>query len=494
MTRTLALRRLLRRRLLADDETYVGILLPPSVAGLLVNATLSVDRRIAVNLNYTLSAEVMNRCLARCGIRHVLTSRRVMERLNLKIDAELVYVEELSGRLTWTDKLLAASQTWLWPLGLLERYLGLTQIAPEDVLSILFTSGSTGDPKGVVLTQRNVAANIDAFRQVLNFQDYDVVVGVLPFFHSFGYTTTLWATLVMDQMGVFHYNPLEYRQVGALCRKYRGTVMVNTPTFLRTYLRRCPPEDFASLEVLITGAEKLPMDLADAFEKQFGVRPQEGYGTTELSPVVATNVPPKRQRPGQNADRLGTVGKPIPGVFAKIVDPDTGAELGPGQSGMLLISGHGVMKGYLGQPHETAEVLREGWYVTGDLALLEPDGFLRITGRQSRFSKIGGEMVPHLGLEEILRKLLGIEEDEVRLAVTAVPDPRKGERIVVLHTGLDRSPDQICREMAATGLPPLWIPSPDSFCQVTAIPLLGTGKLNLCELKRLAEERFGMPG
>jgi acyl-[acyl-carrier-protein]-phospholipid O-acyltransferase/long-chain-fatty-acid--[acyl-carrier-protein] ligase len=377
---------------------------------------------------------------------------------------------------------------------MLERHLGLTKIDPEDVLTVMFTSGSTGDPKGVVLTYNNVGANIEAFCKVLLFKDTDVLAGVLPFFHSFGYTTTIWAVLVMDLMGIYHYNPLEYRQVGSLCRKYGGTVMVSTATFLRTYIRRCPPEDFASLEVLITGAEKLPMDLADAFEKKFGVRPQEGYGTTELSPVVATNVPPKRQRPGQNADRLGTVGKPIPGVFAKIVDLDTGEDLPPGQSGMLLISGHCVMKGYHNQPEETAKVMRGPWYVTGDIGQLDEDGFIRITGRQSRFSKIGGEMVPHLRIEELLMKLLGIEADELRLAVAGVPDPRKGERLVVLHTGLDRSPEQICRELAASGLPPIWVPSPDSFCQVEAIPVLSTGKLDLRQLKILAHEKFSVAG
>lgn len=494
LTRTLAVRRLLRRELLQADEAYVGVLLPPSVGGLVVNAALAIDRRVAVNLNYTVSSEVMNLSIARCGIRRVLTSRRVLERFPLKIEAELVFVEDLRDRLSRWDKLVAASQAWLWPAALLERHLGLHRLDPEDVLTVIFTSGSTGDPKGVMLTQRNIAANIEAFREVLHFRDDDVVVGVLPFFHSFGYTTTLWTTLVMDTLGVFHFSPLDYRPVGALCRKYRGTVMVNTPTFLRTYLRRCEPEELSSLEMLVAGAEKLPPELADAFEQKFGVRPQEGYGTTELSPVVATNIPPARQLPGENADRMGTVGRPLPGVRAKITDLDTGAELGPGRSGMLWIGGHGVMKGYLHQPEETAAVLCDGWYKTGDIAERDADGFLRITGRLSRFSKIGGEMVPHLRIEELLVNLLGWEEEEIRLAVTAVPDSRKGERIVVLHTGLERTPEQLCRELGARGLPPIWLPAPDSFLQVEAIPLLGSGKLNLRALRQLAEARFGVAG
>ncbi len=491
LTRTLALRRLLRREVLDDDERYVGVLMPPSVAGLVVNASLTVDSRVAVNLNYTVSSDVMNLCIARCGIRRVLTSRRVLERFDLKMNAEIAYLEDLKDRFTLVDKVTAASQAWLWPVGLLERHLGLTKIRPDDTLTVIFTSGSTGDPKGVVLTHANVGANIDAFNAVINFRSDDTVLGSLPFFHSFGYTTTLWSALTMDARGVYHFSPLDYRQVGALCRKYKGTVMVSTATFLRTYLRRCPPEDFASLEVLVTGAEKLPMELADAFEQKFGVRPYEGYGTTELSPVVAFNVAPSRRLAGQEPiNKRGTIGKPIPGVFAKVVDLDTGEDLGPNQPGMLLVSGHCVMKGYFGDPEKTAEVMRGKWYVTGDIALIDEEGYIQITGRQSRFSKIGGEMVPHLRIEEILMKVLGIEEDELRLAVASVPDPRKGERIVVLHTGLDRRPEEICRDMIATGMPSIWVPSPDSFCEVPAIPVLGTGKLDLRQLKLLAEERF----
>ncbi len=264
---------------------------------------------------------------------------------------------------------------------------------------------------------------------------------------------------------------------------------------MRSYIRRCEPEDFARLNLVITGAERLPPDVAEAFEKRFGVRPHEGYGTTELSPVVSANIPPSRL-PGefQVGHREGTVGQPMPGVAVKVVDLDTGADLGPDKSGMLLVKGPNVMRGYLGRPDLTAEVMRDGWYVTGDIAVIDDDGFIRITGRQSRFSKIGGEMVPHLRIEEALCEVLKPgEEDQVRLAVTAVPDARKGERIVVLHTGLSCPVDQLCRDLASTGLPPLWVPSPDSFCQVDAIPVLGTGKLDLKRVKELALEKFA-PG
>ncbi len=471
----------------------MGLLVPPSVAGLVANAAVTLDRRIAVNLNYTLPSDVLNDSLAQCGIRHVLTSRKFMERFAFDVHAELVYLEDLRDRLTLADKLVAGLQTWLLPAWVLERWLGLTRIKPDDTLTVIFTSGSTGRPKGVVLSHHNVGSNVEAFDQVLHLNRRDTLCGILPLFHSFGYTTTLWAAMKLEPKVAYHYNPLEPRQVGALCRQHRVTLLVSTPTFLRSYCRRCDPEDFATLQIVITGAEKLPRDVADAFERRFGVRPVEGYGTTELSPVGSTNIPPQRLRdPWHKGYKEGTVGQPLPGIAVKVVDLDTGEELGPGKSGMLLVKGSNVMQGYLHQPEQTAEVLRDGWYVTGDIAEIDEDGFIRITGRHSRFSKIGGEMVPHIRIEEALVNVLGVDNDEqVCLAVAAVPDSKKGERLVVFHMGLSKPPEQVCRDLAATGLPPLWIPSPESFCQVDHIPVLGTGKLDLKALKTLALAKFG---
>lgn len=492
LTQALLLRQQLRREVLAEGQRHVGVVLPTSVWSVVVNAALALDRRVAVNLNYTLSSELINTCIARCGIRQVVTSRRVMERFNLKIQAEVIFLEDLTEHYSPSDQQLAQEQARSWPLERLEHDLGLSEVDPDEPLTVIFTSGSTGDPSGVVLSHRNVACNVDStFEELLRVDEHDVIVGVLPFFHSFGYTTALWSVLLTEAQGAYHYSPLDHRQVGALCRESRGTIMFSTATFLRTYMRRCEKDDFATLEILITGAEKLPMDLAEAFETQFGVRPYEGYGTTELSPVVAFNVHPKRLLPGQpKRDKFGTIGLPIPGVSVKVVDLDTGAKLEPGQMGMLLVSGHGVMQGYLHQPEKTAAVLRDGWYATGDLAMLDEEGFIQITGRQSRFSKIGGEMVPHLRIEELLMNLLGIAGEELRLAVTSVPDARKGERIVVLHTGLPQTPEQICHGLAAAGVPAIWIPTADSFCQIEAIPVLASGKLDLRRLKTTAEGLF----
>ncbi len=258
LMRALLVCRLLRRHVLAPDEQQVGVLLPPSVGGVVVNAALAIDCRVAVNLNYTVSSEVMNDCIAQCGIRHVLTSRRVMERFNLKLNAELVYLEDFAGKITLGDKLLAAAAAWLAPVAWLERRLGLTKVRDDDLLTIIFTSGSTGRPKGVMLTHRNVGSNVGAVNQLIRLSADDVLLGILPIFHSFGYTTTLWTVLTLPPKGIYHFSPLEAREVGKLCRKHGATIMITTPTFVRSFLRRCEPEDFAKLDVVFTGAERLP--------------------------------------------------------------------------------------------------------------------------------------------------------------------------------------------------------------------------------------------
>jgi len=495
LTRTLVLRRLLRREVLGKDETYVGLLVPPSVGAVVANAALAIDRRIAVNLNYSESSEVLNAAIRQCQIRHVLSSRRVMEKLNLQLDAELVHLEDFKDKVTAADKLIAAAQTWLLPAAVLDRWLGLNKIAPDDVLAVIFTSGATGVPKGVMLTQRNVGSNVAQFDTILQLRRDDVLTGILPFFHSFGYTVTLWTVLTLQPKVIYHYSPREPKPLGQLCRRHGATILIATPTFLRWYTRGCQPEDFAKLEVVITGAERLPPDLADKFEQRFGVRPLEGYGTTELSPVVSVNVPPGRMTSTtKKGCREGTVGQPLPDISAKVVDLETGEDLGVGKSGMLLIRGPNVMKGYLGRPELTAQVVRDGWYETGDVAEIDAEGFIKITGRQSRFAKIGGEMVPLVQVEEEIIKVLNLDEDNVSLVVTSVPDAKKGERLVVLHTGLAEGPEAVCRKLSAAGAKPICIPTPDNFRQVREIPLLGSGKVNLKRVKEMALEEFPGPG
>ncbi|MFK8112052.1 MAG: AMP-binding protein [Rubripirellula sp.] len=495
LTRVLALRRALRREVLDEGEEYVAVLLPPSVGGVAVNAALAMDRRISANLNYTVSSEVMNHCIKECKIKHVLSSEKFMSKLGLELDAEVVLLESLREKVTGMDKVIGFVQANLVPARLLEWILGLNKVDGDDLLTVIFTSGSTGMPKGVMLSHANISHNVDAIDRAVKLDQDDTVLGVLPFFHSFGYSVTLWAVMTLGPRGIYHFNPLDARQVGKLAEKYKATVLLGTPTFLRGYLRRVTPEQFAHLDVVVVGAEKMPAELFEAFEQKFGVRPVEGYGATELSPLVSVNIPPSRSAALYQPDRIeGSVGRPLPGISTRVVCPDSGEELCSGEDGMLLVTGPNVMRGYANRDDLTSKAIQNGWYVPGDIANVDDQGFIHITGRLSRFSKIGGEMVPHIRIEEELSKLFAEEADEeqLRVCVTAVPDEKKGEKLVVLHLPTTKDIDEIRKALSEVGLPNLFIPSRDGFFEVDEIPMLGTGKLDLKGARVIAEEKLGI--
>ena len=380
---------------------------------------------------------------------------------------------------------------WLLPASLLFRALGRAGPSRlEDTATIIFSSGSTGEPKGVILSHGNVAANIEQVTQAFALDSHDRLLGILPFFHSFGFTVTLMLPGVEGLGVVYHVSPLDARAIGALVEQYRVTFLLSTPTFLQAYIRRCSPEQFGSLAYVLVGAEKLPERVALAFEDTFGLRPLEGYGATECSPVVAVNSPDYRA-PGfrQVGAKRGHIGHPLPGISVRIVDPDAlergeTVPVAPGQPGMLLVRGPNVMQGYLNRPEKTADALRGGWYVTGDVALRDEDGFVTITDRLSRFSKIGGEMVPHGRVEEKLHELIGATEQV--FVVAGIPDERKGERLVVLHTLPEDKLKECLEKLPGCGLPNLWIPRAENFLRVESLPYLGTGKLDLRRARELA--------
>ncbi len=280
---------------------------------------------------------------------------------------------------------------------------------------MIFSSGSTGVPKGVMLSHYNVISNIEAMVQVFWLGAEDRIIGVLPLFHSFGFTVTLWLPLITGCGAAYHANPTDAKAIGDLVQRYRGTFLLSTPTFCAGYARKCTREQFATLRYVLVGAEKLRDAVRKLFHESFGIELLEGYGCTEMSPVVAVNAPNyEAGRDSQTGGKPGTVGHPLPGVAVKIVDVETMDELGPNQEGLLLAKGANRMIGYLGQPELTSASLHGDWYRTGDLAVMDDDGFLRITDRLSRFSKIGGEMVPHLKIEEAVHELF----DDCGCAVT----------------------------------------------------------------------------
>jgi acyl-[acyl-carrier-protein]-phospholipid O-acyltransferase/long-chain-fatty-acid--[acyl-carrier-protein] ligase len=341
-----------------------------------------------------------------------------------------------------------------------------------------------------MLSHYNIGSNIAQLEQVFCLVKRDCILGILPFFHSFGFTGTLCLPAVLGVGVVFHPNPLDSRAIGPLVKKYAVTFLLATPTFLQIYLRGCDPADFGSLRLVMTAAEKLPDRLAAAFEEQFGIRPLEGYGCTECAPAVAVNTPDFRSAGfHQVGAKRGKIGHPLPGVCVWVVDvenPQSETPLPLGQPGLLLVRGPNVMQGYLGRPDKTAEVLRDGWYSTGDVAALDEDGFLQITDRLSRFSKIGGEMVPHIKVEEKLHELAGVTEQT--FVVTGLPDEKKGERLVVLHKLADAELTPCLEKLAQCDLPNLWKPRADQFFRVETFPLLGTGKLDLRLVREVARK------
>jgi acyl-[acyl-carrier-protein]-phospholipid O-acyltransferase/long-chain-fatty-acid--[acyl-carrier-protein] ligase len=477
-------------------QKMVGIFLPPSVPGALVNHAALLGGKVPVNLNYTLSESALASCVQQCSLQTIVTSRLFLEKIKLKLPGNIIYLEDLVQNPRPREKITAWLSAKFAPAPALEHLLAdpadaqPKKITIHDLATIIFSSGSTGDPKGVMLSHANLVSNIEQLEQVFNLGGSDRLLGILPLFHSFGFMGTLALPAVLGVGVVFHPNPLDSKSIGVLVREHAVTFLLATPTFLQIYLRGCAPADFGSLRLVMTGAEKLPDRLALAFEEHFGIRPLEGYGCTECSPAVSVNTYDYRAAGfRQIGAKRGTIGHPLPGVSVRIVpvdQPHSETNVPLGQPGLMLIRGPNVMCGYLNRPEKTAEVLHQGWYCTGDVATLDEDGFLQITDRLNRFSKIGGEMVPHIKIEEKLHELT--DRTEPTFVVTGVPDEKKGERLVVLHRLNPADLTACLAKLAASDLPNLWKPKADSFFPVAAFPLLGAGKLDLRQVKDQARQ------
>lgn len=473
-------------------QRTVGMLLPPSVAGALVNVAAPLCGKTSVNLNYTVGRAGLEAAVRQAGLSTIVTSRIFIEKAKLELPAgpAIVWIEDVADRIGRKEKLFAALLAFAAPARVIERACGQkSPLSMNDLATIIFSSGSTGEPKGVMLSHYSIDANAQGATEVLHLYHQERVLGILPFFHSFGYLV-FWFVMFNNAGLVFHSSPIDVAAIGEVIRRQRVTFLVTTPTFLQLYARRCSPEQLSSLRVVLTGAEKLSTRLYETFKDRFGIEPIEGYGVTECAPVVAVNCPDFRAAGYyQPASRRGTVGQPLPGISVKIVDPDSFTPVAPGSPGMLLVRGPNVMSGYLGREDLTASVMHDGWYITGDIAMLDDDGFLTITDRLSRFSKIGGEMVPHGKVEEALHQ--AADSDTQVFAVTGIPDERKGEQLAVLHTMDEARIPEILGRLSSDGLPNLFIPARGNFVKVDALPLLGTGKMDLRTLKRIAMERLG---
>ncbi|MEM1282279.1 MAG: MFS transporter [Chlamydiota bacterium] len=488
LTSSLALSRTLKE-MWRDQET-VGIMLPPTIAGIITNIAATLAGKTVVNINYTASSDDLAYCLNEANVKTVITSRKFLQKVQISLphDIHIILLENIKPEITSFNKLTSAILSIIGPVGLIERLCETDKKQDvDDLLTLIFTSGSTGRPKGVMLSHFNVSSNVEAVSQVVPATTRkDKLLHTLPLFHSFGYMT-MWLGLNHGLPLVLHPNPLDAANIGNLIKDHKVTMMWTTPSFLKAYIPQISADMLGALRFVLTGAEKLPKKLADIFQIKFGIRPIEGYGTTECSPVIAASTLDIRLPGVYQAGSLeGSVGQPLPGIRVKVVDPTTNEKLPHNKPGLLLIKGPNVMKGYLHREDLTKKVMVDGWYITGDIALINDNDFICITDRLSRFSKIGGEMVPHGRIEEALHTIEGT--DEQVFVVTSIPNEVKGESLVVLHTLEEGKIHSILQKLMTQNLPKIYIPRFDHFIKINNIPLLGSGKIDLREVRKIASE------
>ena len=487
LLRTMVLARALKREL--GDEKYIGIYLPPCAPAAIVNFAVTLLGKVPVNLNYTIGKEVLDSCVKLAEIKTTITSDKALLKFPAKPEGRLISLEKLPARITKADKGIGFFLARFAPMWLRSLMLpGLQNEKPDNIATVIFTSGSTGIPKGVVLSHHNILSNIWGVETHLGLENDTGMLGILPFFHSFGFTVTLWAVQVLGKMVALHHNPLESRTIGKLLEQNPVSMLVATPTFMGNYVQRIEKKQFVHVRRVLLGAEKLPQDLSDTIFSILNINAIEGYGCTEHSPVVSLNVDHSVIKgDGKEVDgmRAGSVGRPIPGTASKTVDPETGLDLAAGETGLLGFKGPNVMKGYLHNEKATAEAIVDGWYITGDIGRIDEDGFIFITDRLARFAKIGGEMVPMKGVEDAIRTICELPPNSV--AVVKLPDKTRGERVVVVHVPIPMSPRDVVDKLNQSSMPKLWIPDSRSFIEVETIPILGSGKTDYKGIELIAE-------
>lgn len=478
------------------DQERVAIVLPPGKAGLIANLAVIFAGKTPVNLNFTAGPEAIRSCIHQSGVDRFITADPFVRKVPAfpwPPNRDLILIERVLP--TLKRKMIQwAVLSKILPTSLLEKILKLDKRKGDDEAILLFTSGSSGEPKGVPLSHRNVLANVTQFATRLNLASDSTILGCLPLFHSFGCTVTLWYPIIEGVNLATYPSPMETKRLAELIALHQVSLFLSTPTFLRGYMKRIDPKLLSSLRLVVTGAEKLPQSLADAFQEKFGIRPQEGYGLTETSPATNVNLPDPADEPSAitlPSSRSGSVGQLLPGLAIRITDPLTDEVIPLHQQGIIWFKGANVFRGYLGAAKKTEEVLKDGWFRTGDVGRIDDDGFLYIEGRISRFSKIAGEMVPHETVEAAINKALGLDhETERRIAVVGVPDEQKGEAIILLSTIAGSALEQECIDLRYklldAGLASLWCPK--QIIPVKDIPVLASGKLDIKACESLARK------
>ncbi len=453
------------------DEGFLGIMIPTSAGCALSILGALMSGRTPVMINYSTGAA--NNALyaqKKCNFKTIITSKILLEKINCPVVDGMVFIEDIMEAISPVDKLKAAFKAKL-PVPLILRIVHGGQ--PDDNVVILFTSGSEKDPKAVQLTHRNIASNIESFSKAVNVSEGDVMLANLPYFHVFGLTVNLWTPLYFGMTVVAYANPLDLKMVCTIIREEKPTIVVGTPSFLWGYLRKSEQDDFKSVRLVVSGADKCPDVLRREFQDRHGITLYEGYGATETSPVISTNTP--------EHNRPGSVGRVLPDVMVRIENYETGKECGPGEVGRILVKGPLVMAGYLDDFEETSMRIRHGWYDTGDMGYLDTDGFLWHCGRLKRFVKIGGEMVSLVRVEDVLQKCL---PEEIACSVVEVPDALKGVRIVAAVT--EKVDEKKVLKQMAEQLPNIALPR--KFVTIDELPKMGSGKVDFRTVTEMVQE------
>jgi acyl-[acyl-carrier-protein]-phospholipid O-acyltransferase/long-chain-fatty-acid--[acyl-carrier-protein] ligase len=461
----------LARRFEPYEPGFIGIMLPTSAGCALAILAALMSGRVPVMINYATGAEAnAKRAAERCGFRTIVTARALLEKVECPELPGMVFLEDFLREMTLGQKLRATVLS-LMPTGwLIGRVAGGSE--DDDVL-VLFTTGSEKEPKAVELSHRNIASNVDGMCSVFQLSPDDSMLANMPYFHVFGQTVNLWVPVSCGMTMFTHANPLKYRAVVKTIREERPTIVVGTPSFLRGYVAESEPGDFESVRILVGGADTVPNVLRESFREKHGIEICEGYGATETSPVISVNT--------LDANRPGSVGRPLPGVEVRIVDYQTGEDRAAGESGKILVSGAGVMKGYLNDLEETSKSIRDGWYDTGDMGRIDEDGYVWHEGRLKRFVKVGGEMVSLVRVEGELEELL---PDDVVCCVVGIADASRGARIIAAVTSpVDE--ESIKKELAER-LPRIAIPK--EFLVVDELPETGSGKTDFRRAGMVVQE------
>lgn len=382
----LALQRIIRRTF-DRNNTTVGILMPPCAGSVLANVALAIDKRVAVNLDYSLTSQVLNQNINQVGIKTVLSTADFHRKINLNLGAEVILLEDLKYKISLSERLLAIFQATLLPSFVIERILNLDELKPDDTLTVMFTTGGPNNSKKVLLSQANISHSVETIRQVIRANQKDVVICDDPVSHIRGYVVNVWATMALGLLGVCCCYPHTIGHVGELSMKYGVTILFSQPAFLFDCINEIDPKQFSKLSVVVTKSEKMPAGLFDIFERMYGVRPVESYGSTEIGPLAILNCPPARSVARYQADRLeGSAGRPAPGVAVRVVAPgNLDTQLPAGEKGVLLIRGPNVSVGYLGEKELISDATVGDWFVTGDTAFEDEMGFVHIAHRESSF-------------------------------------------------------------------------------------------------------------